>query len=236
MAVLVLLSLVCAAFATKGVDLSQATSQDSFSCLHSNGYNFAIVRCYESVGQPDPNCAQSVINAWNGGMAHVDIYMFPDPTAGNPAGQVDSLVSYLDSHGIHIRTTPPQTYGMLWLDIEGVGYWTGDQGANQNFFNGLVNQAKAHGLYLGIYTSRSQWDPIMGSFSGGAAYPLWYAHYDGDASFNDFAPFGGWSSPAIKQFQGTTGLCSAGVDLSWYPDFKGVPGRWSAPWYNMTAQ
>jgi hypothetical protein len=35
---------------------------------------------------------------------------------------------------------------MLWLDIEGPGYWTGDQGANQNFFNGLVSQARAHGL------------------------------------------------------------------------------------------
>lgn len=29
------------------------------------------------------------------GMEHVDIYMFPDPTAGNPAGQVDSMVNYL---------------------------------------------------------------------------------------------------------------------------------------------
>ena len=47
----------------------------------------------------------------------------------------------------------------------------------------------------------------------------WYAHYDGNPSFSDFAAFGGWTHPAIKQYQGTTSLCSAGVDLSWYPDF-----------------
>ena len=42
--------------------------------------------------------------------------------------------------------------------------------------------------------------PIFGgSYSGGAKYPLWYAHYDNNPSFSDFTPFGGWTKPAIKQ-------------------------------------
>ncbi|MDP2434537.1 MAG: hypothetical protein Q8P67_02215 [archaeon] len=32
---------------------------------------------------------------------------------------------------------------------------------------------------------------------------------DGVASFSDFSPFGGWTKPNIKQYQGTTSLCSA---------------------------
>ena len=33
------------------------------------------------------------------------------------------------------------------------------------------------GVKLGIYTSKSQWVPIFGSYSGGSGYPLWYANY-----------------------------------------------------------
>ena len=39
----------------EGVDLSELTSEDSFKCLKSKGYTYAVVRCFESVGQPDPN-------------------------------------------------------------------------------------------------------------------------------------------------------------------------------------
>jgi hypothetical protein len=50
---LALLALVAATQATQGVDVSQATYPDAFQCLKSNGYTFAIIRAYESIGQPD---------------------------------------------------------------------------------------------------------------------------------------------------------------------------------------
>jgi hypothetical protein len=64
-----------------------------------------------------------VANAWAGGMAHVDVYMFPCPHCGKSAStQVDELVSYLRSHGVK--------FGMIWFDIEGPQYWR-DQGFNR---------------------------------------------------------------------------------------------------------
>ena len=36
------------------------------------------------------------------------------------------------------------------------------------------------------------------------------------ASFSDFAAFGGWSKPAIKQYAGTTSICSASIDKNYY--------------------
>ncbi len=34
------------------------------------------------------------------------------------------------------------------------------------------------GVTAGVYTSESQWQPIFGSsYTGGSAFPLWYAHY-----------------------------------------------------------
>ena len=46
---------------------------------------------------------------------------------------------------------------------------------------------------------------------------LWYAHYDNNPSFSDFIQIGGWKKPNIKQYKGDTTLCSAGVDLNYYP-------------------
>ncbi len=59
------------------------------------------------------------------------------------------------------------------------------------------------------------WQSIFGSTEACkslGAHPLWYAHYDGSASFSDFSAFGGWTKPHMKQYQGDTTLCGAGVD------------------------
>lgn len=204
--------------AVHGVDVSSVVYTSNWQCLKSNGFSFGVIRCYESVGRPDSNCPHTIYNAWGGKMSHVDIYMFPDPSAGNPAGQVDSMLNYLAGFNIHSGGSPPGTYGMVWLDIEGTQYWHSSQSENRDFFSGLLNQLVAKGQHVGVYTSRSQWEPIMGDWSGGASHPLWYAHYDGSASFSDFSSFGGWSHPSIKQYRGDASLCGAGIDENYYPD------------------
>jgi len=62
---------------------------------------------------------------------------------------------------------------MIWLDIEGTQYWM-DQASNRNFFNSMMEGARSRGQHVGIYTSASQWGPIMGAWNGGASAPLWY--------------------------------------------------------------
>eukprot|EP01133_Synstelium_polycarpum_P004256 gene4256-4966_t len=188
--------------ATYGVDISSVSDIPDFTCLKSSGYDFAIVRGYESIGQVDTNGPHSVYNARDGGMADVDIYIFPCFSCGNGAGQVETMVNYFESF--------QADYGMVWFDIEGPG-------ENQAFFNSMLDGASAVGAKVGVYTSESQWVPIMGDWSGGSAYPLWYAHFDGSPSFSDFSPFGGWSQPAIKQFSGSDTVCGLGVDQNWYP-------------------
>jgi hypothetical protein len=39
---------------TLGVDISSTTYVDAFQCLVSQGYTFAVIRAYQSIGQPDP--------------------------------------------------------------------------------------------------------------------------------------------------------------------------------------
>ncbi|EGC34142.1 hypothetical protein DICPUDRAFT_88463 [Dictyostelium purpureum] len=196
--------------AFSGVDISSGSDVPFFQCVKNAGFDFAIVRAYESIGQVDPNGPHSVYNARDAGIEYVDVYLFPCFSCGNGAGQAVSMVNYLKSYNAN--------YGMVWLDIEGPGtYWSSNQGANQAFFNELVSGLESVGAHIGIYTSESQWEPIMGDWSGGAKYPLWYAHYDGNPSFSDFSPFAGWSSPAIKQYNDQGLNCGVGADLNWYP-------------------
>ena len=112
---------------------------------------------------------------------------------------------------------------MIWLDIESNPSdgcdWSGDIDANCGFLDELVKAVRNNGRVPGIYASRHFWQVIFGSPDNCAWFydiPLWYAHYDGEDNYNDWVPFGGWSRPAMKQYQGTSYLCGAGVDYSFW--------------------
>ena len=230
----VLLVTLVAALATAytGVDLSQPCSSSGFSCMKSNGVSFAVVRVYQSNGKVDPNGAATISAAWAGGMSHVDGYIFPCFSCGNPAGQMDAAINGLHSAGLkHVPRLHGQndtvaikpeelgtSYGMLWLDIEGTQYWGSDQAANVNFIQAMADEGKKKGVTLGVYTSQSQWTPITGNAKILGDLPLWYPHYQSppQPNYSDFVPFGAWSKPAIKQYEGSHTLCGCGIDSNYY--------------------
>jgi len=119
------------------------------------------------------------------------------------------------------------TYGMVWLDIEdnpseGCSWQDYSGDSNCDYVAELANAVQANGGVVGIYSSQYEWEEVMGSAytcTGLAGYPLWYAHYDGWASFDDFSEvsFGGWSTPSIKQYYGDDYICSTDVDDNYYP-------------------
>eukprot|EP00761_Pharyngomonas_kirbyi_P012006 gb/GECH01012033.1/.p1 GENE.gb/GECH01012033.1/~~gb/GECH01012033.1/.p1 ORF type:complete len:222 (+),score=42.63 gb/GECH01012033.1/:1-666(+) len=208
--IVVVAAIIPSISATYGVDISQRTSESAFSCLKNNGFDFAIVRGYHSTGRVDTAMPASVKNAWNGGMGHVDIYMFPCPKCGKSGKQqMAELVDYIEHHNVK--------HGMIWLDIEASRLWHGSCSQNQQFAHELASEANSRGVHLGVYTSEAQWKPIMCNWSGLSNYALWYAHYDHRPSFSDFRSFGGWSRPAIKQYVGDATVCGAGIDKDWYP-------------------
>ena len=207
-AILTTLAVLGTAAAYKGVDVSQRTYTSNFQCMKSNGASFAIVRVYQSSGHTDSNGPATIKDAWSGGMSHVDGYIFPCYSCGNPAKQMDDTVNALKNAGAK--------YGMLWIDVEGTQYWSSNSQNNVNFIQAMVDEGNKLGVSLGIYTSASQWNPICGGSTQFSKYPLWYPHYDNNPSFSDFSSFGGWKSPAIKQYQGDITFCSAGVDMNYY--------------------
>jgi len=149
-------------------------------------------------------------------MKYADVYLFPCATCGSTgASQVNSMVSSLKTNGCTQTngTESGTQYRFVWLDIEGTQYWSSSTSNNQNFFQSLLAGCASNALNCGVYTSASQWNPIMGSsYSGGKSYPLWYAHYDNVASFSDFSPFGGWTTPYMKQYMGDVTVCGYDTD------------------------
>ncbi len=196
-----------------GVDVSQLFSTATYECMKKNGYSFAIPRGYCSFGGMDHNAVQNLNNAKSAGLT-TDVYMFP--CRGKSAtAQADEVVN-----GIHAGL-----YGTIWIDVEtnpSAGCsWSGHDGnSNCQWLGELVNRLKSHSKNVGIYASAVMWQSIFGSHTactGFSSHPLWYAHYDGKESFSDFTAFGGWTKPHMKQFQGTTTLCGAGVDKNYLP-------------------
>jgi len=174
-----------------------------------NNFSYVIVRCYQSNGQPDSNAPATIQAAIAAGVSRVDVYMFPCFSCGDPSSQVQAAVSAISG----------LKYDMFWFDIEGPGvYWGSSTSANSQFFEGLVQEAQSMSQSIGVYTSASQWEPIMGSYTGGSSFPLWYAHYDGNPSFSDFQPFNGWTSPTMKQYNGNEVVCGIGVDEDYKPN------------------
>jgi len=208
-AIFALVSILPASEAVSGVDVSQAVSQSAWTCLKNNGNQFGIVRIYRSFGSADPNAATTIKNARSAGIKYVDGYIFPCKKCGNPKGQVQKAVQNLKSNGAVI--------GQIWIDVEGTQYWSSSKSDNVNFIRDMVDEGRAQGYVVGIYTSASQWTPITGGSTAFSNLQLWYAHYDNKPNFSDFKAFGGWSKPTIKQYQGDVTSCGVGVDKNWYP-------------------
>lgn len=81
----------------------------------------------------------------------------------------------------------------------------------------MVDVLEAHSKKIGIYTSQRNWKDITNDTTTFSSYPLWYPHYDNDASFRDFKPFGAWLRPTMKQYRDNTQLCGVYVDKNWRP-------------------
>jgi len=204
------------ASAVKGVDVSTLISTSSASCFVGNGISSVTPRGYRSSGTLDPNICSSLTDAYQSGVKYRDTYLFPCPTCSKSAeAQVQELLNFINAN---CKTS---FSGRVWLDIEGTQYWKGDTNANRVWYQSLVDACKKYADSCGIYTSKVQWDGIMGSssYEYGSNLPLWYAHYDGKPDFSDFTAFGGWSTPYAKQYQGTTTFCSMGVDLNYIPNY-----------------
>ena len=173
-----------------------------------------IVRSYCSVGETDPNALPTLQAAAAGGIPTRDVYHFPCRGV-DPTQQVNDDVAAVGQGNFH----------QLWFDIE-TNYspncgWSGDLNSNCDFLASMISAGQSLGISMGVYASAYMWGSIMGDGCTTAAdsgLPIWYAHYDGTRSFDDFESFGGWNSPSMKQYSDDSSIganCGISADSDW---------------------
>lgn len=123
-----------------------------------------------------------------------DLYIYLWP--GDTPSTIQSRLALAD--GFTIRR--------LWLDVEESGVTEAQVAwalAQLDSFPSKLDQA-------GVYTGGWFW-PQVGSTIAFSDRPLWDSNFDGipDAS-RGFRPYGGWTSPAVKQYMGTSSLSGVG--------------------------
>ncbi|CAK74851.1 unnamed protein product (macronuclear) [Paramecium tetraurelia] len=206
---------IYSSLAVLGFDLS--AKHDDFQCFVKNGYQFAITRAYRSFGAVDLDGYQNLEKAKAAGLLG-DVYFFPCKGKKTAKAQVQEFAQVFGNQ-------QSQVYGTVWVDVESNPStdcgWTTDYASNCNFLQEIVNELKGSSRSVGIYASQYQWTSIFGSASACshfASLPLWYPHYDQTPTFDDFPKykFGGWTTPSIKQYSGSSTVCGVGVDLNYY--------------------
>lgn len=119
----------------------------------------------------------------------------------------------------------------VWLTVKNPNLWSTNQGENLEFIRQMAEEVRTEKTFVGIQTSKSDWESITGGTTLFRNLLLWYTGWDNKANFENFEPFGGWKVPAVKQFSDTTELCGISVNKNWDPLEKTIwrlsPGVWS---------
>jgi hypothetical protein len=120
-----------------------------------------------------------------------------------------------------IRSFGAMRPSRLWIDVEDTSIrppldW-------EAYVQTALDEVRAHGIETGIYTGGWYWRGHLGNSTAFAHEKLWNSYYDGDPDI-DGLPYGGWTTAAIEQYQGTTELCGQSVDLNaiWEEDDMGL--------------
>lgn len=197
-------------FSEWGGDLLPAT----VACWKGQGVSHAVVQYSQRMRQH-----LDVLHA-AGGIeveAYVYLYWGQSPWGQTPLDRVRAAVVMGQGR---IRR--------LWLDAEdSTNPYREDQLLE------CVEFLRSIGMATGIYTGRWWWVPRTGNSTAFAQLPLWHAAYTSELdppdvklipqSFSGFQPYGGWQTPAIWQWQGTTKLCGHEVDLNAIPQPPAAP-------------
>jgi len=224
MKLLLLFALLSVVFAELGFDINQGEcasfTVSDFSCLKKNGHTFSIIQAWAGGVGENPNLVRCINNAKSAGLTYVDLYVYLCPECGSTNNPPTNFASTL-SKTLKSSNVPFPRY--VWLDVElcpPSGCWKSGASTSVNYLHAAVSAFEKEGFSVGIYSSQFEWGACTGGNSGFNSLPVWYAHYDGVAAYNDLPGilFGGWGSSNVvmKQYSGSATVCGLSVDLDYW--------------------
>ncbi|KAG9391077.1 Glycoside hydrolase, family 25 [Carpediemonas membranifera] len=209
------LLLIGVVLASRGFDVSYfqgAPSISDFECLVKNGYgDFAVLQAQRSTGAYNQYVGQTYRNVKAAGIKYVDMYFFPSKHH-DPVQQVHDTVAKLKADGVYSSSI------QMWIDVENTALYFSTCAENVAFLHKIIDTLHASWPgRVGMYTSESQWNPIACNSKEFADMQLWWPRYDGVESLShNWASFGGWSRPAVKQYRGSVPMCGTTIDEDFY--------------------
>jgi hypothetical protein len=199
------------------VDFGVSASLSTLQCLYQQGYNAVFIQVYGPTNGGSVNNAgcQSVINSYSANLG-TEIYITPATSGKSGQQQFDEAFNAMKASGINVKS--------IWLQVTSPINWPNNVQTNVNLIQSFINRATSYGIRSGIYTNWYDWQQITGAYTGFQSARLWYwnalgqgPNAEAPANFDDFRSFGGWNSPAVKQFALNEALCGLTVNRDVYP-------------------
>jgi len=178
-----------------------------FSCFKQNHYVYAIVRAWLNFGKVDPAARETLIAAEKAKLLYADVYMNPCIQCKmTPQQQVIEVVKALNG----------TKYGTIMVQIALGDKWSTNETYNCEYVNSMVAEIQKHQKAAGVASDADTWEKIMGKNCEvkGDYVGCWWIKHDKQQGLDHFKPFGGFTFPAIKEFDGPAKMCGSEVDLN----------------------
>jgi len=207
--IFILSFIIVLATAKFGADASYyQVSRNFFTCLSSQqNVTLSILEIWDETGTLNKDFLLDYIYSKDAKIQNFDAVVMVNDTFA--AEDVCNGVA---------KALPASFNGTVWLNVENKnGLWSRDIDARIPYLEDLTKACQNHGLKPGVYSSADVWSTLMGSQGAGSdtlkALPVWYFNDNGSADFSDFeyAGFGTWDSPQMKNYGTNTYLCGAYV-------------------------
>ena len=194
--------------AKMGFDISAFIGPvNCFQDLAAAGHSYMIIEL-QSTKVWNKDLIYNINAARAAGINDIDVYLFPQKDRTGEE-QVATAIKFLLDNKVE--------FNRFWIDIEEQKYWFDTCDENAKFLQDMINSALDYlpQERVGIYTSAHYWEPMFCSSTAFSGFQLWWPRYNYKPTMDDFVPFGGWQKPVMKQYQGTTKLSCASIDLNW---------------------
>merc|ERR1712054_117337 len=182
---------------TVGFDTVASLNQTVLTCLVAQ----ASVATFQAVNGLDIVAAvnATAAAARSAGFTTVDALLSPCPLCSvNAPAQASRFAQYVTKSKLSVDN--------YWVSVTNQK-WSNDTSTNtaflQIYLTSILSLPKSGSV--GILTSSPIWSRVTGgstSFTNisGSTIMLWYATVDNQPNYNDFKPFGGWSTPTRKKY------------------------------------
>jgi len=228
------------------LSISEPTSQAQFQCLYQAGYSRPVIQIYANgqVNSAAYFNVQAAIAAWTvvqpNPQFYADFVFVPCPTCDVHAAMqgARAIDPWTSCNGAGFENSLLGAVAeYFWIVVQNPQDWLGSKEKNRQWLHQVFFDAGTtmyptdygDGVWatvtkltkVGILTTKADWQAIIGEhhqslYGDNFIGLVWYVGSDDTANFDDFQPFGGWTTPTMKTVNEDVTMCSVVGDEAFF--------------------